>query len=197
MTVTTSVTTSGSANTATSGAAGAATSAPSRAATSREASTAFRVAAIAPADLDRIRIQGHDDFGNPLEVIVTQHTGGTPLRCCLRDAVPGERVMLIAYRPSRRGGPYAEVGPVFVHVDRCTGYSDGAEYPVSFRARRQLFRAYGPDGRQVDNLIVEPAEVDAAIEALLGRPEIEFIHSRNVLAGCYMFAISRSAAPAG
>lgn len=159
--------------------------------TAGEAGRAFTVVAIAQADLDRIRIQGQDDFGNPLDVFVTQHAGGTQLRCCLRYAFPGERVMLIAYRPSERGGPYAEVGPVFVHADRCAGYADSTEYPVSFRDRRRLFRAYGPDGRQVDNQIVEPAEVDAAIEELLGRPEIEFIHSRNVLAGCYMFTITR------
>jgi hypothetical protein len=182
MTVTTSVTTDLPADVTT------------NAATNGETGAGFTVVAIAPADLDRIRIQGHDDFGNPLDVFVAQHTSGTQLRCCLRYAVPGERAMLIAYRPSERGGPYSEVGPVFVHADRCAGYSDSTEYPVSFRDQRRLFRAYGPDGRQVDNQIVEPAEVDAAIEALLGRPEIEFIHSRNVLAGCYMFTITRAGA---
>jgi hypothetical protein len=152
----------------------------------------FTVSAISPADLDRIRTQGHDDFGNPLDVIVNQHDGGTPLRCCLRDATVGERVLLIGYRPAAKGGPYAEVGPVFVHAERCAGYRAEAGYPEGFRHRRQLFRAYGRDGWPVHNQIVEPAEVDAVIAELLARPDVETVHSRNVLAGCYMFAIHRA-----
>ena len=118
----------------------------------------YTVSAIAPADLDRIRARGYDDFDNPVEAIINQDDGGSPLRCCLRDATPGERITLIAYRPSDRGGPYAEVGPVFIHADRCDGYSDTAAYPEGFRNRRQLFRAYGRDGRQVHNQIVEAAD---------------------------------------
>lgn len=154
--------------------------------------TTFLVSAIPPPDLERVRAQGHDDFDNPVEPFVVQQGGRPPLRCCLREGAPGERIALIAYRPSDRGGPYAEVGPVFIHAGRCDGYSDDAAYPEGFRHLRQLFRAYGRDGRQVHNQIVEPTEVDSVIAELLDRPEIGFIHSRNVLAGCYMFAINRA-----
>src|SRR3954452_24007357 len=68
-------------------------------------------------DLDRIRCNHHDDHGNPL-VAQTAETG-LPLRCCLRLSTAGERVALISYQPSAVGGPYAEVGPVFIHVEDC------------------------------------------------------------------------------
>jgi Protein of unknown function (DUF1203) len=153
--------------------------------------TGFRVDAIPAAELDRIRANGLDDFGNPLTPRVVRHSGGTPPRCCLREADAGERVVLIAYRPSDVGGPYAEVGPVFVHERRCDGYAAAGRYPEGFRHRQQLLRAYDERGRQVENVIVDGVRAEFAIDDLLGRQDVAFVHSRNVLAGCYMFAITR------
>jgi hypothetical protein len=152
-------------------------------------STGFRVTALPAGDLERIRARGADDFGNALEPVTVTTTGGTPLRCCLRDAEPGERVVLIAYRPAAVGGPYAEVGPVFVHAEACAGYADEARYPEGFRARNQLLRAYDARGRQVENVVVDGPAAERAITDLLGRPGVAYLHSRNVLAGCYMFAV--------
>ena len=151
-----------------------------------------RVSAIPPSELERIRARGADHLDNPLIAVVVQDGEQAPLRCCLREALPGERIVLISYRPPHPGGPYAELGPVFVHADQCEGFLAHSGYPAGFRRRRQLFRAYGRGGEQVHNQIVEPAEVDAVLAQLLGRPEVEIIHSRNVLAGCYMFAINRA-----
>jgi hypothetical protein len=152
---------------------------------------AFRVDAIPAGDLDRIRANGVDDFGNPLEPRLVRESGGTPLRCCLREADAGERVVLIAYRPAAVGGPYAEVGPVFVHAERCDGYAETGRYPQGFRHRQQLLRAYDARGRQVENVIADGVRAELAITDLLRRPDVAFVHSRNVLAGCYMFAITR------
>lgn len=151
--------------------------------------SAFQVTALPAANLDRVR-RGVDDFGNACTVHIDRGDG-VPLRCCLQEAKAGERVALIAYRPASRGGPYAEVGPVFIHADPCDGYQDHDAYPAGFRHRRQLFRAYDADGQQVHNQIVEGADAEQAIAGLFARPEIAYLHSRNLLAGCFMFAISR------
>jgi hypothetical protein len=151
-------------------------------------SAGFRVEAIPADELERIRARGVDDFGNALEPFPVT-TGGAPLRCCLRDAEPGERIALIAYRPAAVGGPYAEVGPVFVHAEECAGHDDTDRYPEGFRGRNQLLRAYDARGRQVENVVVDAAAAERAITALLARPDVAFLHSRNVLAGCYMFAV--------
>lgn len=153
----------------------------------------FRVAALPAAELDRIRARGTDDFGNPLIVTVQDDEGGRPLRCCLQEASVGARVALIAYRPAAIGGAYAEVGPIFIHADRCPGYDTHGEYPPGFRHRQQLLRAYDADGSAVANHITEGSDAEAAITGLFGRSDVAFLHSRNVLAGCYMFAVSRPA----
>jgi hypothetical protein len=43
----------------------------------------------------------------------------------------------------------------------------------------------------VDNRIVEGRDAETAIADLFARPDVDHVHSRNVLAGCYMFAITR------
>jgi hypothetical protein len=154
-------------------------------------SLAFRVVALDPDGLDRIRARGVDDFGNPVVVNVNTEVGGTPLRCCLREAAVGEHVALIAYQPALVGGPYAEVGPIFVHAEHCGGYEMPDAYPEGFRHRRLVLRAYDVEGRQVDNQIVDGSEAEAGITDLLSRAEVAYLHTRNVLAGCYMFTVTR------
>ena len=115
--------------------------------------------------------------------------GGAPLRCCLRDSVVGERLLLASVVPPGPRGAYAEAGPVFVHDGPCGGpTSDG--YPEDFRTRRQVFRAYDSGGRIVGGEVVEPgSDQEAVAQRLLSKPDVAFVHSRNLLHGCYLFAI--------
>lgn len=154
---------------------------------------AFRIDPLPRSFLQRVWATGRGDEGNAVEVTVNRSQGGAPLRCCLREAAVGERVALIAYRPFDRPGPYAETGPMFIHAEPCAGYADVDCYPGAFRHRRQIFRAYDADGRQVyeANAVVEGSEAEATIARILVDPRVSFIHSRNVLAGCYMFTIRR------
>jgi hypothetical protein len=152
--------------------------------------TSFRVTALDADELDEIRSRGVDAFGNAISISVDEE-GGAPVRCCLTEAQPGERIALIAHRPFGSGGPFAEVGPVYVHAERCPGYQERHAYPAGFRHRAQVFRAYGHDGTIVDAEMAAGDDAEDAIGRLLARPEVAFLHSRNVLYGCYMFAIER------
>ena len=154
--------------------------------------TSFHVSALPSGDLQRIRARGTDDFGNAIVGQADSDADGVPLRCCLREAAAGERFALIAWQPADVGGPYAEVGPVFIHADSCDGYPTDNVYPEGFRHRNQLFRAYDRDGWQVDNRLVEGNDAESAIGDLFDRPEVSYVHSRNALPGCYMFTISRA-----
>jgi hypothetical protein len=152
--------------------------------------TALSIAALPADTLARLRAAGVDDFGNAI-VATTKPDGGYPLRCCLRDSTPGERIALIAYRPFPWDGVYAEVGPVFIHADGCGGYRDTDAYPEGFRHREQIFRAYGHDRTIVGAEITDGAQAEAVLGALLTRPDVDFVHSRNVAYGCFMFTIRR------
>jgi len=149
----------------------------------------FFYQAIAAGELDAIRAAGRDEAGNPLGVQVDQD-GGAPLRCCLRESRPGERMLLIAYTPPGTAGAYAERGPVFVHAERCDGYLTPRDYPPGLAHRQQVVRAYDGQGRIADGMLAaDGRQAQAVITALLGRPGVELVHLRNVGYGCYNFAV--------
>jgi hypothetical protein len=152
--------------------------------------TTFQIEAIPAAELGRIRAAGHDVNGDPFAPFLDD-VGGAPLRCCLRPSRAGERIALIAYRPSGTAGAYAETGPVFVHASSCAGYPVDGGWPPEFRDRQQVLRAYDAAGRIADAILVEGAQAEAGIAKLLADPAHVVVHSRNVLYGCYMFAVSR------
>jgi hypothetical protein len=149
---------------------------------------------IPPAELQQIRAAGVDEAGNGLTV-QADTAGGSPLRCCLRESAPGERVLLVAYTPPGTRGAYAERGPVFIHADPCRGYLTPDRYPPGLSHRQQVVRAYDRDGRIADAVLVSDGDhAMAVIGELLGRPDVALVHLRNVGYGCYNFAVRRSPA---
>jgi hypothetical protein len=161
--------------------------------------TAFRVHAIPSSTLAEIRLAGQDQFGNELIPIVDAD-GGAPLRCCLRRSAPGEQVYLIAYRPFSRPGPYAEAGPVFVHASACPGYGANNAYPAGYRDwPPMVFRPYRHHAElDCDAIAYDAIEIgggdtaETLIRTIFADPTINFIHTRNVHAGCFMFGITRA-----
>ena len=159
-------------------------------------SPTFRVRPLDPTQLRRARETsgpGTRDGRTSAGVILLAE-GGEPLRCCLRDAVVGERCLLFSYQPPLPAdSPYQERGAVFAHAEQsdCEGLgSDG--YPGAWRGRRQVLRAYDTRG------FIHPAscvhdgdEPDAVVAGILKNPEVVEVHSRNVTYGCYMFALVR------
>src|SRR5262245_18804039 len=158
--------------------------------------TSLQIRAIPAETLRRVRAQGHDDHGNLWQTRIDTE-GGAPLRCCLRDSKHGEEIALISYAPvgaavSVSPGPYDEVGPVFVHAEECDGYA-GAGYPDGWLDRSQPLRTYRLDGTISGGVRLKPGDDrDAAARELLADPDVAFVHSRNIVYGCYMLEIRRA-----
>jgi hypothetical protein len=147
---------------------------------------------IPPGRLQEIRAAGVDEAGNRLSV-QTAAEGGSPLRCCLRESAPGERLLLIAYTPPGTRGAYAERGPVFIHAEPCGGYLSPDRYPPALSHRQQVARAYDREGRIADGVLVADGErAMTVIRELLARPDVAIVHLRNVGYGCYNFAVRRA-----
>src|SRR3954452_5534552 len=103
----------------------------------------FTVHALDPEQLRSVRRTGRDISGNPPAPYVAE--GGEPVRCCLRDAVEGEQLLLFGYEPVLPASPYREIGAVFAHAEPCAGPST-ADYPPDWRHRPQVLRAYDARG---------------------------------------------------
>ncbi len=149
---------------------------------------------IDPLALHAALEQGVDHGGNPIESFV-DHAGGWPLRCCLEDSEPGDRIAIIAWSPFPWAGAYAEVGPIVVHAGGCPGTPDRPTLPPSLAARAMTLRPYGPDRTIAYHRVRHVAadeSIDAAVAEVLGEDDVEFVHGRNVTGGCYAFTARRT-----
>jgi Protein of unknown function (DUF1203) len=169
--------------------------------TDTQAGVGFEVRAIAPEVVRQLL--AIDDAGNPPRLL-TDDDGGSPLRCCLRPAEPGERIALVSYAPLRRWaqqtaaqpGPYDEVGPVFVHVGQCPG-PDGTGYPGWLAAGRRVLRAYSADGRILRGRLIDadrgcsPVAAESALAEMFADPQVALVHARAVEFGCFTFEVRR------
>jgi hypothetical protein len=152
---------------------------------------AWTVLALPEDRLRTVRDRSVDEHGNQVTATIDEE-GGAPLRCCLRDSRPGESLLLVAWSPFAVAGPYAEVGPVFVHAQACPGRPAPAGWPDDFRRRRQVLRAYRADGTIAGGTVLDAGEAPEPVVAkLLADPDVAFLHSRNIVFGCYMFEIRR------
>jgi Protein of unknown function (DUF1203) len=128
--------------------------------------------------------------GLPVEPSVAE--GGEPLRCCLRDAAPGDALLLFNHRPDLPASPYAEAGAVYAHARTCARAADPREYPADWRGRPQVLRAYDARGWIHDATRThDGTDPEGVIAELLAQPGVVQIHSRNIAWGCYMFTITR------
>lgn len=122
----------------------------------------------------------------PVERVFAQ--GDEPLRCCLRNARPGEACLLAGYEPPLPDSPYVEKGAVFVHAEPCDGPADVA-YPLDWARRPQVLRAYDERGWiHPATRVHDGSDPAAELAAVLAEPGVVVVHSRNVAYGCYMFA---------
>jgi hypothetical protein len=100
-------------------------------------------------------------------------------------------MILMSYQPLPDTGPYAEIGPIFVHAQDCRPYSDVETFPSDFAARPLVLRAYGYDGRITDARVAEPGQARSVAAEFLGRAEVAEIHVRHVSYTCFDFKIVR------
>ena len=152
----------------------------------------FKVLALPEAVADRVRRLRSDDHGNDgIDFTVADRKPGYPCRVCLEDAEPGEPMLLFSYSPFNRPRPYRNIGPIFIHGDRCSPYRDSGAVPSQLRHRLLALRAYDESDLMVGADIVDGTEVEALIQRLFGDSRAKYIHVHNARAGCFACQLER------
>ncbi|HYZ16311.1 MAG TPA: DUF1203 domain-containing protein [Candidatus Acidoferrum sp.] len=152
--------------------------------------TTLRYLPIDDAVARRIRETMHDEHGNRLHVRVSEDDSN-PCRSCLRVTKSGSRLILFAHRPFTTDGPYAEIGPVFIHAEECAPYAETERFPADFRPRRLTFRAYDGQGEIDDATVADGADAETVLQRLFARDDVAEVHVRNPAWGCYDFRVVR------
>ena len=168
------------------------------------ASSTYRFVAIPSAVADAVRATlAAPKYGHPAHVEVAKGYG--PCRHCLRTFRVGEeRRILFTYDAFDGVEPLPQPGPVFIHAEACARYDAGAGFPDDLRAHPLTLVAFARGRTQRAEVHVPaapagaahggvPGAVEAALDALFARGDVDYVHVRDTDAGCYDLRVERAA----
>ena len=122
--------------------------------------------------------------------VVADAPTGFPCRVSLRDAAPGDELLLVNHVSHDAPTPYRASHAIFVSKGaEQARYED--EAPDYLERRTLGLRGFGADGMLKSALLAMPGEADAKIRELLGQEEIAEIHAHNAAFGCFLARIVR------
>ena len=145
--------------------------------------------------LDRVRLEGLDDLGQPVKRVTAQ--GGEPCRDVLRRARPGESLILASFSPFTKAGPFKEYGPVYVLAEGTDETVERDGLPVAggetnYLRQQFVVRAYSDAEEIRDAAFVNAPDFSATVQRFLAVPETAFLHVRFPTYGCFACRIDRA-----
>lgn len=117
---------------------------------------------------------------------------GYPDRIEMRDAAPGETVLLLNHVSQAADTPYRASHAIFVREGADETYSRLDEVPDVIRRRLLSLRAFDKHGMMLDADVVEGSEIEKVIERFFANPGVAYIHAHNAKRGCYAGRIDRA-----
>ena len=116
---------------------------------------------------------------------------GFPDRVELRDAEPGEAVLLLNYTHQPAQTPYRASHAIFVREGAESAYDAVDRIPEPLLLRPISLRAFSAEGEMVDADLAEGSELEPLIERLLANPGVSYLHAHYAKRGCYAARIER------
>ena len=123
---------------------------------------------------------------------VTAGESGFPERIELRDATPGETLLLVNYEHQDADTPFRSSHAIYVREGATEAWT-GDKVPEVMRKRLLSLRAFSSDGMLLDADVVEGTEAETLIERQFANPDVAYIHAHYARAGCYAARIDRAA----
>ena len=116
---------------------------------------------------------------------------GFPERIEMRDAQPGEILLLVNFEHQSADTPYRSSHAVYVREGATERWS-GDHLPDVMRRRLLSLRGFSRDGSMVDADVVEGPKAEPLIERLFADPAVAYIHAHYAKPGCYAARIDRA-----
>lgn len=154
---------------------------------------AFRITGLSPEPFRHL-------FGLPEEELARRGvrryrvdaTPGYPDRIEMRDAEPGESVLLLNHVCQPADTPYRASHAIFVREGAVEAYDAVDEVPPVMRSRLLSLRAYNEAGMMREAEVVEGGAIEPLIMRLFADPAVSYIHVHNARQGCYSGRIDRA-----
>jgi hypothetical protein len=123
--------------------------------------------------------------------ITARRASHYPCRVSLRDAGPGEQLLLVNYEHHAVASPYRARFAIYVRPGDQT-YDAIDRVPEQLRSRLLALRAYDECGFLVGCELTSGTELAACSERLFENPSAAYLHAHYAAPGCYAARIERA-----
>jgi hypothetical protein len=153
----------------------------------------FRIHALSAARFAPLFALTDDELAaRDIRRVVADQAASFPCRVSLRDAEPGERLVLLPYEHHAVATPYRASGPIFVRENATDTTPAIGEVPEQLRRRPLSIRAYGDDGMMRIADVVEGAAIESLIVRFFDRADVGYLHVHFARYGCYACRVTRA-----
>lgn len=152
---------------------------------------AYRIEGLAPEAFESLFGMMDGELAERAALRVTADGPGYPCRISLKDAAPGEELVLLNYVSHDVAGPFRTAYGIYVRKGAEPATFED-EAPAYLDGRTLGLRGFDAAGMLKGALLAMPGEADARIRELLERPEIATIHAHNAAYGCFLARIERN-----
>lgn len=158
-----------------------------------ETHVAFRISSLPRALFDGV-FQLDDDAlaARGMKRYVADRKPGFPCRVSLRDAEPGERVILLPFIHVSGATPYQASGPIFVRELAEDVLLPADTVPDLLRTRPLSVRAYDLADFLVESDVVDGRSVEPVLTRMLANSRVSHLHVHFAKPGCYACRVDRA-----
>ena len=117
---------------------------------------------------------------------------GFPCRVSLRDAEPGERVLLLNYEHQKAATPYRSAHAIYVIDGAEEAKPEAGDVPEELASRLLSVRAFSEDGMILGAEVVEGRQAAPLFERMLADPRVGYLHVHYAKYGCYAARVERA-----
>ena len=133
---------------------------------------AFRITGLSPEPFLHLYGRPEDELAkHGVKRCVANNKPGFPDRIEMRDAEPGETLLLLNHVHQPANTPYRASHAIFVREGATQTYDRVDEVPELLRVRLLSLRAFDADGMMHEADVVDGGKVEPLIERLLSKPQ--------------------------
>jgi len=154
---------------------------------------AFRITGLSPEPFKELFGLSDASLANKgIRRYVAEAGSAFPDRIEMRDAEPGESLLLLNHEYQPADTPYRARHAIFVREDATEQYDRVDKVPQAMRTRVLSLRAFDAEDMIIDADLTDGTEVETVIERFFANAEVAYIQAHNAKRGCFSGRIDRA-----
>ena len=153
----------------------------------------FRITGLSPEPFRHLFGLSADDLArHGAQRIRVDRSPGYPDRIALRDAEPGEAMLLVNYTHQPAATPFRAGHAIYVREGAEVAYDRIGEVPEAMRRRTISLRGFDADHMLAEAALADGNDLAASVAALFADSRIAYIQAHYAAPGCYAARIDRA-----